>query len=86
MTINAEFLPQLQFYCTTQKEQQVQFSLKSVALSRGGVSDGQPVGGNGSNGGWRDEGRCIVLQKLPMLASQCGYVMRARDTHTHTHT
>lgn len=24
-------------------------------------------------------------QKLPMLASQCGYVMRARDTDTHTH-
>lgn len=27
-----------------------------------------------------------MQQKLPMLASQCGYVMRARDTDTHTHS
>lgn len=34
---------------------------------------------------WRDGGGA-EQQKLPMLASQCGYVMRARDTDTHTHT
>ena len=27
-----------------------------------------------------------MQQKLPMLASQCGYVMRARDTHTRAHS
>lgn len=42
--------------------------------------------GSGGGGGWKDGGRHIVRQKLPMLASQCGYVMRARDTDTHTHT
>lgn len=36
-------------------------------------------------GGWKDGGIHRVQQKLPMLASQCGYVMRARDTDTHTH-
>lgn len=42
--------------------------------------------GRGEGGGWKDGGRRIVRQKLPMLASQCGYVMRARDTDTHTLT
>lgn len=42
--------------------------------------------GKREGGGWKDGGRRIVQQKLPMLASQCGYVMRARDTDTHTHT
>lgn len=34
--------------------------------------------------GWTEGERCIEQQKLPMLASQCGYVMRARDTDTHS--
>ena len=51
-------------------------------------SDGQLEGGKErrADGGGGGGGRCIVQQKLPMLASQCGYVMRARDTDTHTHS
>lgn len=52
----------------------------------GGKVDGQLGGGKGRRGDGRMEGRRKLRQKLPMLASQCGYVMRARDTDLHTLT
>lgn len=50
-------------------------------MSREEGSDGQLEGGRER----RVDGG-MEQQKLPMLASQCGYVMRARDTDTHTQT